>query len=484
MKKNSIIKNYFYNLSYQILIIILPVITIPYLSRVLGVENIGIYSYTVSITAYFILIGTLGIAMYGEREVAYLQNDKYGRSKIFWEIIIIRTITLSIAMIMYFFIHVNDAKYSTYYLILLLEFLAVYFDNSWFLQGLEEFRKTVTRSFIVKICSVLLIFILVRTKDDLWKYVFIYGFSNLIGNISLCFYLVKLVQFIKIKEIELKKHIKPIIYLFIPQIALQIYNVLDKVMIGKFLDNVIEVGYYEQSQKIIKLLLTIITSLGIVMLPRISNDFAKGRYKEISKQILKSFRITYFLTFPMSFGLIIIANDFVPIFFGLGYDKVSVLLMFSTPLILIMGMSNILGIQYLLPTKRQGQYTKAIIVGLIVNVISNIILIPKLLSIGAIISTILAELIILIIEFYYIRREMDIKQILIYGKNYAFAAIFMFIIGRISDLIALVGLQKIIIEVLICSITYFLILFFIKDEIIFWIISNIHNKVKKITRRD
>ena len=152
--KKSIAKNYMYNLIYQILVLILPLITTPYISRVFGAENIGIYSYTISISTYFILFGSLGISVYGQREIAYLQDKKGEYSKTFWEIVILRFITMSIAMFIFYITFVNFGQYKMYYVILLLELLANSLDISWFFVGLEEFKKTVSRNVVVKIISI------------------------------------------------------------------------------------------------------------------------------------------------------------------------------------------------------------------------------------------------------------------------------------------------------------------------------------------
>lgn len=276
MKKKSITRNYIYNVLYQVLIIIVPLITTPYLSRVLGAENIGIYSYTLSITTYFILFGSLGVAMYGQREIAYLQDKKYERSKTFFEILFMRFITLGIALVIFYFSFVTTGDYSTYYKILILEIIANALDISWFFQGLEEFKKTVLRNSLVKIVSVVFIFILVKTKNNLIEYFIIYVLSNFLGNISLWLYLPKYIEKIKFKELKVLRHIKPTIGLFIPQVAIQIYTVLDKTMIGSIIEDKSEVGFYEQAQKIVKLLLAIATSLGTVMVPRMANTFAAG----------------------------------------------------------------------------------------------------------------------------------------------------------------------------------------------------------------
>lgn len=272
--KQSITKNYLYNLFYQILIIIVPLFTTPYLSRVLGAEAIGIYSYTLSIATYFILFGSLGVAMYGQREIAYVQDDKEKRSKIFFEIVIMRFITLGISLLLFYFSFCTQGDYRVYYKILILEIVANSLDISWFFQGLEEFKKTVIRNTVVKLVSIICIFTFVKSANDLSKYFLIYVLSTLIGNISMWMYLPKYLKKIRRKELKILKHVKPTAVLFIPQLATQAYTVLDKTMIGAMVADKSEVGFYEQAQKMVKLLLTIATSLGTVMVPRMASTFA------------------------------------------------------------------------------------------------------------------------------------------------------------------------------------------------------------------
>ena len=310
-EKKSIKRNYIYNLIYQVLILILPLVTTPYLSRVLGAENIGIYSYTLSISTYFILFGSLGVAMYGQREIAYVQDNKYKRSKIFFEILILRFITLGIAILTFYLTFCIKGSYKVYYRILILELLSNIIDVSWFFQGLEEFKKTVTRNTIVKIISVICIFAFVKTKDNLLQYFIIYVLSTFIGNITLFLYLPKFIQKIKIKELRPFSHFKANLALFIPQI----YTVLDKIMIGTIISGKKEVGYYEQAQKIIKLLLTIATSLGTVMIPRMASTYANGDEGKLKEYLYKSFKFVFFIVFPIMFGIISISKKFVPLFF-------------------------------------------------------------------------------------------------------------------------------------------------------------------------
>ena len=167
MEKKSISKNYLYQLSYQILALIIPLITTPYISRVLGAEGIGIYSFTYSIATYFVLFGSLGIAMYGQREIAYIQDKKEERDKTFWEIAILRIVLMMISATIFYFAYCTGAEYQLYFLIVLLELVSNALDISWFFQGMEEFKKTVTRNFIIKITFTVCIFLFVKSPEDL-----------------------------------------------------------------------------------------------------------------------------------------------------------------------------------------------------------------------------------------------------------------------------------------------------------------------------
>ena len=357
MGKKSILKNYIYNLSYQILTLILPIITTPYLARVLGAEGTGIYGYTFSIATYFILFGSLGVALYGQREIAYAQENKEKRKKTFIEIIIFRFITMAISIVVYYIFFMRKGEYSQYYTILLLELIAAAFDISWFFQGLEEFKKTVIRNILVRIVSVSCIFIFVKEPQDLNKFIFIYSLADLVGNLSLWLYLPKYLKGIEVKNINIVSQIPQILLLFVPQISNQLYKMLDTTMIGKIISDKAETGYYEQAQKVTRLLLTIVTSLGTVMIPRMANTFASGDQKKVKEYMKNSFHFVFFLSFPMMFGISTVSNAFVPIFFGDGYEKVALLIKIISPILLLMGIANVIGTQYLLPTKRQKEYT-------------------------------------------------------------------------------------------------------------------------------
>lgn len=475
--KKKLFSNYFYNLIYQFLLIFLPLVTLPYLSRVLGADGIGTYSYVVSIAAYFILIGTLGLNLYGQKEIAYVQGEKNARSSKFFEIFILKTTTLLISLIFYIIIFTIDGEYSIYYRILIIEIIGNIFDITWFFQGMEEFKKTVIRNSLVKILSTILIFSLIKTKSDLYLYFYIYALSIFLGNLSIWIYLPKYVQKVKVEIKQIIKSIKPAIILLIPQIATQIYTVLDKSMIGVFASTINEVGYYDNAQKIIKVGITIVTAMGVVMLPRISNFFAKGENNEIKEYIIKSFSLVFFLSFPLIFGINAIVDNFVPVFFGKGFGKVALLIKIISPVILIVGMSNILGIQYLLPTKKNKPYIIAVISGALINIILNVIFIIKFDSVGASVATVLAELIVFVIEYFYLRKQFDFKKIFKTMYKYFFAALIMYFICLAIDMIEIFNpIILIIIQIFSGGLSYIIILLLLKEE-------NTTEFIKKITKK-
>lgn len=476
MARKSIARNYFYNLTYQILTLLLPLVTASYLARALGATATGIYSYTYTIVNYFVIFGSLGISLYGQREIAYVQNQKSKRKQVFIELVLFRFVTLLIATIIYYFAFMRKGEYSEYYKILIFELLAAMFDISWFFQGMEEFKKTVTRNILVRLTSVFLIFVLVKTPSDLNKYLKIYALADFIGNISLWVYLPKYFKGVKIKNINIVKQIPAILLLFIPQFENKVYNMLDTTMLGNMIQDKSETGYYEQSQKIIRVLLTLVTSLGTVMVPRIANMFAIGEKKKVNDYMKKSFNFVFLLGFPMMFGLIAISKEFVPIFFGQGYDRVVILMNILSPIILLMGVSNVLGTQYLLPSKKQKEFTVSVTIGIIVNLILNYILIKLFRAEGACISTVLSQLVVDGIQVNQVKKDINFKKVLRLSYKYIFASLIMFICCMIVRIFAS-GFVCVALQIVIGVIAYFIVLIRLKDEYIYSFLKKIREVI-------
>ena len=421
----SISRNYLYNVSYQLLTLLTPFITTPYLSRVLGPDGIGIYSYTTSIVSYFILFSTLGLANYGQREIAYHRDDPYLQSRTFFEIVLLRFILVGINLVAYYSIIRFSVGDRLIYWIQALNIVAVLFDISWFFQGLEEFGKIVFRNFVIKIINIGLIFLLVKESSDVSKYVLLIGIMNILSGISIWFFLPQYLIHVPLGALRPFRNLRVIIELFLPQIAIQLYTVLDKTMIGLITGSSFENGYYEQAEKVVKLSLTVVTSLGTVVLPRVAHSFAKQKYDEIKKLMFQSYQFVWFITIPMCFGLMGIAQNFVPWFFGPGYANVVSLIQILSVLTIAIALSNVTGIQYLLPTNQQNHLTVSVVCGAIVNCFLNAMLIKRNGAVGAAIASIIAELVVTFVQFYFVRHVFSFGNVLKLSIKYWIAGSFM-----------------------------------------------------------
>ncbi|MCB2339595.1 flippase [Clostridium estertheticum] len=479
----SIAKNFTYNLLFQIVSLLIPLMTVPYISRILGKEGIGVYSYTFSITQYFIILGTLGVALYGNRQIAYVRDDKEKMSKTFWSITVLQIITTSIALIFYILIFGFNKKYGSAYLIQSINIIGAMIDISWLYMGLEDFKKIVIRNLTVKIIGIICIFCFVKDYDDLYKYIAINGLMILFGNLVMWTYIPNTVLKVKIKFADIKEHLVPIIKLFIPQIAIQIYVVLDKSMLGT-LASTGEVGIYDQSQKIVKLILGLVTSLGVVLLPRMSNTFANGDNEKMNNYLNKSLNGVAYVSIPMAVGLASISKEFVPWFFGPDFGQVTYLIIISTPILFLIAMSNVFGMQYLLPANKTKEFTMSVTVGAIINVILNFMLIPKYKAIGACIATVMAEFGVTIIQYTFVRNIIGKRYFLVNILKYLVASLAMFIVVRVIGNYMGVRIITTVIQAISGSVIYVIILILMKDKINLFIFRTINEKlIKKMARR-
>lgn len=482
MTAKRIVKNYIYNTAYQLLLVLTPLLTAPYISRVLGVTGVSIFNYAYADLTYFILFGTLGSALFAQREIAYNQDDREKRSRIFKEILIFRMVLVAVSIVIFIFAVALRSEYRTVYLIMTVELVATAIDVSWFFQGMEDFKKTVVRNVIVKIIGTVLIFVFVKGPGDLIPFVLCMTVPVFIGNLSLWAYLPKYISRkapISIKSIL--KYFKPMLALFIPQVAVEVYTVLDKTMIGNLASSMDFVGYYTNAQHIVKTLLQLITSLGIVMLPAVSSAFAKKNFGEIEKMTGKSFNFTAILGFPMMFGIAAVANNFAVWFYGDGYEPVGPLMMAMSPIIILIGCSIITGRQYLLPIKRQKAYTGSVIAGAVVNVIMNFIFIPLFDAVGACIGTVFAELTVAVIQLFFIRKELPLGTYFKENfKYFIYSAVMFAAVFPIE--FAVSGILGTLIQVVAGIAVYFGLLLITRDKNLFYYAGLLIGKLKKNDR--
>ena len=411
-------------MGYQVFVLLLPIITIPYVSRVLGPTGIGINAYTNSIVQYFVLFGTLGLTMYGNREIAYNRDDRQKMSNLFWELALLRLVTTSLAIIVYLVFILLVDQYQTFYLIQGLLLVATAVDMSWFFQGLEEFRITVLRNSLVKIVSLVLIFTLVKSRNDLWIYIFVLTGSQVLGNLTLFPYLKTYINKPIWKQLNLMKHLSPTIAMFVPQIATQIYLQVNKTMLGAF-TGVQASGFYDNSDKIVKILLAVVTATGTVLLPHSAHSFASGRHDQVEKSLTRSMHFILVLACPMAAGLAGVAPVFTKVFFGADFWPVSSLLMIESVIIILVGISNATGVQYLLPTNQLVPFTTSVILGAIGNIILNIPLILLYGGNGAMVATVLSEFLVTGYQVYKIKGQLSLNGLFRETWKYLVAAVIM-----------------------------------------------------------
>ena len=387
MKKNLILSTL-----YQILCIITPIITAPYVSRVLGPEGVGIYSYTHSIQMYFSLFAALGVTTYGSREIARNRNDRQAYSKLFWEIQIMVMLTSCVCLAAWFILCYSSGAYRVYYLVLTFALLGTMMDISWFYTGLEQFQYIVLQNSLFKLLGVVAVFLFVKEETDLAIYIAIMSLATLLGNLSMWAYLPKFINKVALGKLKLRVHFHETLIYFIPTVATSIYTILDKTLIGAITQDASENGYYEQATKIINIAKSVtFAGLNSVLGSRIAYLFAENKTAEIKTRIAQSMDYILFIGIGACFGILGVAKRFVPFFFGAGYEKTIDLLMLMSPLIIIIGISNCLGSQYYNPAGLRALSAKFIIAGSCINLVLNVLLIPRFESMGAVYATLAAE---------------------------------------------------------------------------------------------
>lgn len=409
MKSSSIKSNYFFNLLYKIVTIITPLITAPYIARVFGATGVGEYGYVYSVAQYFYSFAMLGISDYGSRSIAKVRGDKDKLNTTFSEILIMQVCTALIACIAYYFYALQLANNRLLALLQGMQIVSVFFDISWLFFGLEQFKLISIRNICIKLGSVICILLFVRSLDDIWKYTGIIAGSTIISQLIVLPSAYKNVSFIKPKSREILKHVKPNIILFLPVIAANVLHYFDKVMLGN-MSTVEEIGFYDSAEKIIQIPNSMITALGGVVLPAISN-IVQSRNNVRLKQIRNNTFVFVSLSVcALAFGISAVAKEFVPIFYGDGFDEVVRLLYILTPAMAFISFANIIKSQYLLPFSRDGVFATCLIIGIVINVLLNSLLIPQFGSAGASIATTISEASILVSELIWIRKEISISE--------------------------------------------------------------------------
>ena len=409
----KVIKNYLYNLSYQILTIILPIITVPYVTRIFTSEALGNYVFYNSIVSYFSLFAMLGIGVYGTKQIAAASDV----SSTFWNIYVIQLIASILAMAVYIIAIFSIPQMGGIIpLIVGITLFAKMIDISWLFSGKEDFKKITIRNVVIRIIGVISIFTFVKSSDDLYLYVFLIVIFDFLGQFVMWVPAKKFIKRPSFNVKIMKKNLHPIVLLFLPQVAISLYVVLDRTLLG-LLGSYSDVGIYEQGQKLISILLKVVSSLGVVMLPRVANLLSERRDKEAQNMVKFSFILYNLIIFPMMFGLIAVNEVFVKLFLGQNFQDVKYVLYVIVFNIMFVGWTNILGYQVLVVRNKNKEFMLSTTIPAFVSVAVNIAIIPFFGYIGASITSVVVEILVFAIQWYYSRNI--INKNLLFNKDLA-----------------------------------------------------------------
>ena len=452
-------KNLIYQFAYQFIILILPLIVAPYLTRTLGKTPLGLYAYANSIAYYFVVVAMLGITRHGQRIIASHKDDETLLRKTFWSLFILHVLFSILAITLFaifviFFIKDNQSIY----FILALYVLSALFDITWFYFGMEKFKTVIVRNLVIKLLETAAIFLFVKSNNDILLYTLIMSGSILISQILLFIKLVREVKFIKVSKKDIREHLSPLFVLSLSVIAISIYTVFNKTLLG-ILTNTDNIALYEYSNKIITIPRTIISVIGIVLFPRSSYYFSKNDINSVKKQYNYSILIVYFLAWGSIFGLLGISNLFVSLYYGPSFASTGEIIKAMSPIILIIGIGDIFRVQFLLPMKKDFVFTISIVINAVLNISLSFLLIPKFGVFGAVLSSIIAEFIGLLYQGFLIAKYINVKKTLMMSIPFIVSGIFMFIIIEYIKNYYNISISHLAIQVVVGTGSYIVLIF-------------------------
>ena len=414
----SLKKNFIYQTGYQVLATALPLITTPYINRVLGAEQLGIYTYAANIANYFTIFAMLGFNSYGSKMIAATKHNENELAHTFSSIRKLQCLMATVVVAIYLlFVSLCVPENKPLYFIESLWIANCFIDINWFFWGLEKVKLTVTRNLIIKLITLLGIFVFVKTRKDILIYAFILVIGTILSDVYLVSQVKKYVKGTRTTLYEMIIHIKPCIVLFVPVVAMSIYQQMDKTMLG-LLSTYEQVGYYSSADKIVNIPLGIITGLGTVSLPRIVSLISENKIMEYKKVVQKSISLVMFMCSAIAFGILAVSREFVPLFFGSEFLPCVSLISFLAFVIFFKAISTVLVNQILIPNDNEKFYIISVFVGAFINLILNYSLIRKFDAVGAVYATLISELIVCFVQIFVCFKYLNVLKML--GQNFQY----------------------------------------------------------------
>jgi len=459
------LENIFYSCASQLLSLLVPLLTAPYISRILGSQNLGIFSYVESVSQIVIVVGLIGLGNYSIREIAYVKDDKKLRSTIFFELVLLRILLVVITSLTFIFLlKGTEFEYYAYYQLIFI--MGSFLDITWFFSGIEDFKTVVLSKIVVKTASIVAIFWFIKSADDLTLYFIIMGISQLTAVIVCYPRIRKFLSFPDIKSLNIVRHIMPTLSVALPQIVILIYYQMDKVMLQYFTRDNAVIALYDQADKIVKVPVTIITAISAVMFPKTSSFFNNKEFEKMEENILLTIKYGIMLIIPMTLGLASIAQGFISWFLGTGFEEVGTIIMALSPVIIARGLSTISSNQYLVSTKNTKVLTMSSVVSAILSVILNVLLIPLLGVYGAVIGTVIAEFSVAFIQYRFMSRDIKYNGLILLAIKYTIFSSLSIFVSKIFGRAFSNSITGTLIEICITVIVYLFLLLISKDDLL------------------
>lgn len=473
-------RNYAYNIVLTLTNILFPIITFPYVSRVLGAEGVGKAHFIVSLSQYFALFAGLGIPIYGIREVAKNKNNRDALSRVFSELTFIYIGTSLVVSAVYLllissfdYFQADNELYVFSLLLILLGFSSV----DWLYSGLGDFKTISVRSLIVKAVSVLSVFTFINSSTDYKIYLYISVFANLGNNLANLF-LIRHKVTLTVESLNIKQHIRPLLYIFSTTIATSMYTVLDSVLLG-LLSNPRAVGLYSAAVRLTKISLPFITSIGAVTLPELSKGYFEKDESNFKSILQRSFDFIVFFSIPISVGSFLLSEEFILLFSGEGFKEAIVPMRIMSLLPILIGLGFFFGFQVLVPAAKDRQLLISVLVGMVVSVTLNLLLVPTHHAVGGAVANVITELAVMLSYYYYVNRENlftpSIKSMM---HSLATSLVFVPICYFVREL-PLGVFWSLLISVCVCAISYVSLQgFLFKNSLLLEIVRSIKNKIR------
>ena len=481
MQQNNLKVNFIMNAFLTMSSFIFPLITFPYISRILGPSGTGLVSFATSIVTYFALFAQLGIPTYGIRAVARVRDDKVLLSKTVQEIFIIN-ILMSACVYIFFFIALElvPQMYASRNLFLIISSTIIFnaIGMDWLYKGLEKYTYITFLSILFKFIALILMFLCVHQKSDYVVYGAISIFAASASNICNFFNVHKLIYLKPMGNFEFKYHLRPIMIFFAMACATTIYTNLDTVMIG-FMKSNTDVGFYNAATKIKTILVSIVTSLGVVLLPRASYYIEHDQIDEFKRISAKAINFVLLISLPLSIYFIMFAKEVIVFLSGSVYLKAILPMQILMPTLIFIGLTNIMGIQMLIPLGREKVVLYSEIAGAIVDLVINILLIPVMASAGAAIGTLVAEGVVWLVQFLALKEDVKEAYLKINYKSIISSLVLSILFAYSIKLLCLNSFFTLVISALIFFGVYFLILTLMKEPLINEIEYQILSKIFK-----